>query len=117
VITLKTLPTATEVEVFEHIAKHLLTQLKKSQVGETCLYRHHDLKCAAGCLIGDDEYTYEMEGNSWSVLVEERMAPDAHWDLIRNMQCLHDFGIPTNWERDLRAWADRLGSTMFEGGE
>ena len=71
-ITLKTLPQATAQEVFDQVAKHLLTQMKKSvakRAAESasdskdyCMYRGFDgTKCAAGCLISDDEYKPEFE--------------------------------------------------------
>lgn len=55
-ITLKTLADATEQEVFDQVANHLLTQMKKSEHTRknpyeyvNCLYRSSDgLKCAAG---------------------------------------------------------------------
>lgn len=63
-ITLKTLPQASEQEVLDQIAVHLLTQKQKCNNGKDqtdpnyqCLYRNEEgLKCAAGCLIADDEY-------------------------------------------------------------
>lgn len=67
-ITLKTLPNASAQQVFDQVAAHLLTQKEKAKQFNTCKYRveHRDkvLKCAAGCLIGDDEYEGCFEGTS-----------------------------------------------------
>jgi hypothetical protein len=73
-ITLKTLKNSTDQEVFDQVANHLLTQNKRS-VSATdntlCVYRSPDgLKCAAGCLIADDEYDPRMEGSNWKEMYE-----------------------------------------------
>ena len=67
-ITLKTLEQATAQEVFDQVAEHMLTQYELSMLNDTCVYRGYSgLKCAAGCLIGDDEYNNElMEGFTWT---------------------------------------------------
>jgi hypothetical protein len=117
-ITLKTLADATEQEVFDQVANHLLTQMKKS--GEyrnyydsseyvtydyvNCLYRSSDgLKCAAGCLIADDEYKPEFEQKSWRSLREEfpQMITMKHMDLIRQLQNIHDNLVIDDWKAAL----------------
>jgi hypothetical protein len=107
-ITLKTLPQATEQEVFDQVAVHLLTQMKKSEefrFGQ-CVYRSRDgLKCAAGCLIGDDEYKEEMEGITWYKLIEIKKVPESHSDLIRKLQILHDNFQPESWRNMLTNFA------------
>lgn len=59
-IALKTLAQVTDQEVFDQVKTHLLSQKVKSMsrtLEDTCAYRSaNSLKCAAGCLIGDDEY-------------------------------------------------------------
>ena len=113
-ITLKTLHQATAQEVFDQVKNHLLTQMKKSQKGfETvCLYRNSGgLKCAAGCLIADDEYKlspFEKIGD-WNALVAEGCVPTAHSKLIYSLQALHDFSTPGDW-------AARLQEVAYEYG-
>lgn len=103
-INLKTLPEATAQEVFDQVAKHLLTQMRKSfrsfKGAEYCVYRGDDgLKCAAGCLIADDEYDESsMERRSWYGI---GAVPNDHSDLIRELQIVHD-------ECDVSIWAERL---------
>ena len=91
-ITLKTLPQATEQEVFDQVATHLINQKVRSasQLGVSCYYRQDDLKCAAGCLISDDEYDVSIEGKAWSSLVYRSMVPSTHEDLITGLQEIQD---------------------------
>ena len=106
-ITLKTLEQATAQEVFDQVATHLLTQNKKSaealSVGIAgCRYRSSDgLKCAAGCLIGDDEYSLDMETRSWRYLIHINLVPDKHSDLICQLQSIHD-------DIKVDAWREKL---------
>lgn len=106
-ITLKTLEQATAQEVFDQVATHLLTQNKKSaeMIGggiTGCRYRSSDgLKCAAGCLIGDDEYSREMETRSWRYLIPINLVPDKHSDLIWRLQQIHDGVAVVAWREKL----------------
>ena len=108
-ITLKTLPQATAQEVFDQVAKHLLTQMKKSvakRAAESasdskdyCMYRGFDgTKCAAGCLIADDEYKLEFENHNWSHLSSTNyLVPKEHCHLIMKLQNIHDCYEPEDW--------------------
>ena len=49
-------------QVFNTVAKHLLTQKKKSIKDGTCRYRYRNLSCAVGCLIPKEEYSPKLEG-------------------------------------------------------
>jgi len=100
-ITLKTLEQATTQEVFDQAAEHLLTQNKQSEGvhnnGLTCMYRSPDgLKCAAGCLIGDDEYLSQWERRSWG-FVSRVSSVTKHIDLISSLQSIHDDCEPSQW--------------------
>lgn len=105
-ITLKTLPQATEQEVFDQAAHHLLTQ-KESCTGidGSCMYRYKGLKCAGGCFIADDEYNPNMEGEGWFGLIGQNIAPDEHDNLINSLQSLHDSESTENWEQELETLA------------
>lgn len=104
-ITLKTLPQATAQEVFDQVAEHLLKQNEKSKVGASCVYKsNYGLKCAAGCLISDDEYKAyieSLEGDSWGKLAKNSIVPYNHYDLIGRLQLLHD-------NVDVESWKGRL---------
>ena len=111
-ITLKTLPQATAQEVFDQAAKHLIAQGERSTEhdGTACLYLSPDgLKCAAGCFIGDDEYTGEYEANDWAILIDEEVAPQIHDALIINLQSIHDRHQPCEWPSLLQELAESLG--------
>ena len=99
-ITLKTLPDATAQGVFDQVARHLLTQNAKSTYAtytNSCKYRgHNGYKCAAGCLIADDEYKEEFEGLSWL-----SVGPVFRRPLISRLQVTHDC-------IDLEEWKDQL---------
>ena len=107
-ITLKTLPSATAQEVFDQVRDHLLSQGEKSEE-DICLYRGpRGLKCAAGCLIGDDEYKPEFEGKGWSILVGKGKIPKEHSELIGKLQEVHDSMFPEYWEEDLKLVAEEF---------
>jgi len=108
-ITLATLKDATEQQVFDQVAIHMIKQGKKSLTGVgNCAYRGVDgLKCAAGCLIADDEYNpaFDIENNSWYKLVDNGYVPDYHSKLIIQLQRLHDNSPERHWESELRGMA------------
>lgn len=114
-ITLKTLSQATEQEVFDQVANHLLTQMEQSKGDGGCWYRSTNssgkiLKCAAGCLIADEEYTERMDNDSdettWHYLAEEGVFPKEHMELISWLQKAHDDNYPHEWDKELRAIAE-----------
>lgn len=91
-ITLKTLSFATAQQVFDQVANHLLTQKIKSKGVKYCRYKTAEgLMCAAGCLIGDDEYDEKFEtAGSWRSVVENGYVSNTHLYLITDLQDLHD---------------------------
>lgn len=100
-ITLATLNKATAQEVFDQVATHLLTQNRKSIGSMECLYRSEIGKCAAGCLISDDEYDPKFEGKSWHGLITFHNIPNKHKELIERLQVVHDNFIPIEWRNVL----------------
>lgn len=107
-------------EVFDRVAQHLLTQRCKSlDEYQECCYRNPEgLRCAVGCLIEDDEYTSEMEGE----VPRERekakyMDPVTKWALrhglntalLRALQTVHDRYSVSNWSQHLVSVAKRFG--------
>lgn len=107
-ITLATLPKATEQEVFDQVARHLLTQNSKSLHSDdnNCAYLSSDgRKCAAGCLIAKDEYRGEIEGTIWSGLISKYKYTAAHENLISELQKIHDFHDVFDWKLKLNKLA------------
>jgi len=116
-ICLANLHEATEQEVFDQVAKHLLTQKKRStdSANENCQYRGDGgLMCAAGCLITDSEYNRNMEGASWDTLVEGGHVPRAHIQLIQTLQEIHDHTPVNNWYTSLKMLAFNNGLEFKE---
>ena len=109
-ITLKTLPEATNQQVFDQVATHLLTQGIQSKYGGNCVYRTPaGLKCAAGCLIGDDEYVPAMDNSvdtSWDGMISLELVPDDHYELIASLQKIHDHYMPNHSDGAV----DRMGA-------
>ena len=116
-ITLSTLPQATAQEVFNQVVDHLLTQNQKSYTSHGgCLYRGPDnLKCAAGCLISDEEDNPDWEGRGWGVLVEEGLVPATHCELICALQGIHDSCSVEDWPSFLKALANEKGLSFNPG--
>lgn len=117
-ITLATLPNATAQEVFDQVKNHLLTQNKKAEQFyrdefPVCKYRAPDgSKCAAGCLIADDEYKPEFdETGGWDVLRRAELVPPNHNQLIIRLQNLHDQVEPADWPNALTNLAIQQGLT------
>lgn len=103
-ITLATLPEATPEQVFEQVARHMLKQWQKSVSPDSnrCAYRGAlGMSCAAGCLIGDDEYDFRWEARSWTYLALGLEVPVKHYTLIRRLQVIHD-------SREVREWPGAL---------
>lgn len=100
----------TAQEIFDYVARHLLTQGKKSVLPDTedvCAYRgKDDCKCAAGCLIPDDRYKPEFEQKLWNTAASFGIAqhfPEylEFLGLIRELQLVHDRYEPEAWKEAL----------------
>lgn len=112
-ITLATLPYFSAQQVFDFVAKHLLTQMERSMSDDQmCRYRHGQLKCAAGCLIADEEYKESFEGRAWIYLKTINQVTACHFDLINSLQRVHDGSQPHQWKQRLETLAGKLGLTM-----
>lgn len=100
-------------EVYDTITTHLRKQGHKSLLqnqlvshlsGKTviCAYRGAgEDKCAAGILIGNDDYKQTMEGISWYDVcrwLSNASELREHEDLIISMQNIHDNYEVDHWE-------------------
>lgn len=111
-ITLATLHLATAQEVADQIVNHLLDQgVQSAQRGEdaSCMYRHGELQCAAGCLIGDEEYRTKFEFTRWPALISAGYAPPYHNELIEGFQQIHDCFEPHLWLEKIQAMLKEHG--------
>lgn len=110
-ITMKNLHLATEQEVFDQAAKHLLTQNAKALAWSGgCQYRLKlddgtILKCAVGCFIADNEYGSKIEGELYGSIdfnIFFRFEDEApHLTLLRSLQNLHDKYPVKEWKEEL----------------
>ncbi len=100
----------TNQEVFDKVAKHLLTQNKKaiSPVDGRCKYRTEDLKCAGGIMIPDDKYLPKMEGRSMSTVIKENSLEELKpfMLLLDQLQGIHDVYFPSEWKVRLGRFAE-----------
>jgi len=108
-ITLKNLAQATPQQVYNQVAAHLMKQNEKSQDDRLhCKYRQNvitrTLKCAAGCLIGDEEYQGKFEGQRWSTLAATECVPNTHLHLVSHLQDIHDRTAVKSWGGALRTF-------------
>lgn len=116
-INLANLSQKTEQEVFDHVKNHLLKQKKQSIHYGKCYYRLETpegvLKCAAGCLISDEEYKTKFEDNTWMTLIHTNQVPPTHKRLIECLQLTHDNFDPQEdtWETVLKDVADKFNLT------
>lgn len=110
----------TTQEIFDIVAAHLLQQKARCvDRNGNCMYRGpKGLKCAAGCLIPDEEYTERFENRAVS-------APDTQvgiWFrnrytenqimLITDLQRLHDNFSGGSWEDSLQILAIKHNLTF-----
>lgn len=106
-ITISTLNDATEQQVFDQVATHLLAQGKRATDGSSpkCRYRTNTgLMCAAGCLMTDDEYHESFENISFEALSFDSIPARriSHFAFIQELQETHDSIEPEDWRRALR---------------
>lgn len=109
----------TAQEIFDTIVSHLRKQGERATVkgGDTCRYRSYDgKKCAVGCLIPDDTYSKDYEGNDIRHLLERNILPSdlqeeftAHISMLSFFQIIHDVNPIQTWEDDFKAYADHYG--------
>ena len=106
-------------QIHAKVTKHLLNQGEKSQEGgvaphNTCVYRSSEgLSCAVGCLIPDDKYNVNLEGQSAydddvmealvSVIGVHPYSVDRKAKMLGRMQYIHDLTDPSTWEEELDA--------------
>lgn len=113
--------TFTKQQTFDIVAKHLLTQGRRATNldGHICMYRApNGDKCAAGCLIPDEQYVLSLEGQTVYGHTMYDLLRDLGHDitLVKVLQRVHDCGdhgpveeIVPSWPRLLRELAGRLG--------
>lgn len=98
-------------EIFNKVVTHLRTQGVKAMDNTWCRFRtDQGLKCAAGCLIQDDEYQAWMDNcSSISEILIQSQCPMSlqirlrrHTNLIYALQSVHDLGVIDKWEQNFK---------------
>lgn len=117
----------TNQEVFYKVVMHLRQQGKQSlrdiqhEFESNCAYRGKDgLKCAIGCLIKDSEYYPSMEGKGIDNLLREFSSLRRYkssFNLLAQLQCIHDSYLPIFWELRLKNVARELNLIYTEPGK
>ena len=110
----------TNQEVYDKVKAHLLTQNAKSisKKYALCKYRmiRSTKRCAIGCLIPDNLYEKEMEGNAVHNLLHDfpkvkEFFDGVSSDLLDALQTVHDNELVKNWPRELEVVAKAYGLT------
>lgn len=111
----------TAQEIFDKVITHLRKQGKATNAGggNTCFYRTRDGKsCAVGCLIPNEEYLPNMEGQNISGLMTNfpdtmnKLGLSPHIELLKALQWAHDVYPVEQWEGGWASLASRFDLTM-----
>lgn len=105
----------TPQEVFDKVAKHLLTQNAESILGNGCAYRGtHGRMCAVGCLIPDELYDPKMERKNVMHVaskfpeVKQCGITEENMPLLAKLQQIHDLDPTSVWRQELAKVAQRF---------
>ncbi len=105
--------------LFTRSGRHLMWQGKRAaEAIGTCKYRvrNTNLSCAVGCLIPDSAYTPRMEGRtvagSLGQLIALPREGSPKYNLLVDLQHVHDRHEPETWYAQLREIAARYGLSM-----
>lgn len=104
-------------EIYNTVRDHLLAQGKPATIKGVCAYRGDDgLKCAVGCLIPDELYSRDLEGQSvqstdvFKVLTRAGVVESTEQaSLLTRLQYVHDVYEPEEWASRLRTVAADFG--------
>lgn len=102
----------TEQEMFDHVVKHMLTQMSHAftrRIANCRYYGENGKKGPVGCLIAEEHYDTSMEGlcpSSGNILnAVELSGWPANEEYLVELQRIHDRGFPEFWEEWLREFA------------
>lgn len=111
----------TSQEIFDIVAKHLLTQNVKAMDGNgICMYRNDKgLKCAVGCLIPSEHYDPSIEKQTLYFLSHDAYINPKlkaflkdNYGLLLSLQALHDYAEPKQWAQSLQYMAQEYSLTF-----
>lgn len=113
-------------EIFDKVSQHLIKQNRQCALFDEsgamyeCLYRDaNGLACAIGCLIPEDKYHPNMEGNGGiggnifvDLVIEELYGSDVDFPFLRSLQYIHDSFNPSDWKEKFTQYALDHGLTV-----
>jgi hypothetical protein len=106
-------------EVFDVIARHLLTQKAKCWGPNSCVYKNDaGMMCAAGVLVGHLDLPLDVQTKPWDSLCVYLGLPTDHSGLIMRLQRVHDGWSVDRWGAELADVAydfDLTTSVLTEG--
>jgi hypothetical protein len=111
----------TNQQLFSKVAKHLLTQKKRSMDPHEkgmCAYRgKNNLRCAIGALIPNTRYWGGLEGLGveYTEIKEAAGLQPDNYELAAKLQSLHDLTPPSRWLSALRRLATDCNLQMPKG--
>ncbi len=103
----------TKQQIFNKVSTHLLKQGKKAVTGGSCRYKHGKLKCSIGCLIPEERYKPQLEGQGlvpdnddveYSVMDALKgiiRKTETTLSLLFDLQEVHDEWLPRSWKGEL----------------
>lgn len=112
------LETATQQEIFDYVAAHLLRQNKQAIEGGLCRYRGPEgSKCAFGACISDEAYLDRFEGMKASRVYHclfKTGLPFCTADFVDSLQLIHDRAAVSEWAIALKSLARSAGLDFDE---
>ena len=114
-------------EIFDIIANHLLTQNQKSLSSQgMCVYKSTtELSCAVGCLLKNKDTTsyegigvhnlrHNLQDRDHKNLYQDLLSVgvpdiDEAFDLLDDLQTVHDLREPKEWKKQLQELAENKG--------
>lgn len=101
----------TDQEIFDTVAKHLLTQNERASNNGACMYRApNGCKCAVGCLIPDELYSPYFEGqNVMGSQIRNLLIGLGYmnFNFLLALQQVHDYDYEEDWAEKLTELAER----------
>jgi len=99
----------TNQKVFNKVAKHLLTQMKRAvDEDNNCRFRTTEgLMCAVGCLIPPESYrkAFDSTMGLFSVIDAVPILRKMSTNLLSDLQDIHDDNYPSEWRSKLNKLA------------
>jgi hypothetical protein len=115
----------TNMEIFEFIEKHLLTQNERSadfanrETFSPCRYKTKSgLKCAIGCLIPTRLYRVKIEGlsvtsDALNTVLSKVLFPEYSLNLLDQLQMIHDNYETSEWATELTEIRKKIDEGKF----